>query len=286
MQALHELNILEKDFPFRLFFTESIEFPPHWHEAIEVVYVIEGNIDVGVNNELFKLDSKDILIIGMGDVHYYKSNKYWNKIVVIQFDLDFYNTISNYISDRKYSKLLLSKTRKFDYKEHYNVHKELENQIISLIEEYNKKLDGYKMAIKARLLDILVLLLRNIDNYICSVEKIKKHFAKLERLEKIFDYIENNYHKDISLDEIAQVANYSTFHFTRFFKQVTGMTFSQYLSIYRIKRAEWLLINKNLSIAEIAMNTGFNSIKTFNRVFKNIKGCSPTEYKKQYLRND
>jgi AraC-like DNA-binding protein len=70
------------------------------------------------------------------------------------------------------------------------------------------------------------------------------------------------------------------YHFTRFFKDTTGMTFWQYLNNYKVSKAVNLLINTSDSISEIAFNSGFNSIKTFNRVFKQVKGCSPSEFRK------
>ena len=110
-------------------------------------------------------------------------------------------------------------------------------------------------------------------------EKSRK-LGRLERLEQVFEYVDNNYDRPISLDQIARVANFSIYHFTRFFKETTGMTFGEYLNSYRIKKAEAYLEDAQNTITEIAFKSGFNSIKTFNRVFKHQKGCSPSEYRK------
>jgi AraC-like DNA-binding protein len=103
---------------------------------------------------------------------------------------------------------------------------------------------------------------------------------KLEMLDNIFKYIENNYREQINLSEVAKAASFSMYHFTRFFKDATGMTFWQYLNNYRISKAVNYLMNTSDSISDIAYNSGFNSIKTFNRVFKQAKGYSPSQFKK------
>jgi AraC-like DNA-binding protein len=92
--------------------------------------------------------------------------------------------------------------------------------------------------------------------------------------------VEHNYTREITLAEIAGAANFSIYHFARFFKEATGMTFIQYLNNYRISKAIRYLCSTTDPITEIAFQAGFDSIKTFNRVFKQLKGCSPTEYKK------
>lgn len=89
--------------------------------------------------------------------------------------------------------------------------------------------------------------------------------------------------RDITIQEVADVAKYSTFYFTRYFKNATGMTFGRFLSSFRVKVAEKkYLLEEDLTVTDIAFKCGFNSIKTFNRVFfKIIKGCTPTEIRKR-----
>ena len=69
------------------------------------------------------------------------------------------------------------------------------------------------------------------------------------------------------------------FHFTRIFKQCMNMTFYEYLNQKRISKEEELLSTTGESVTEIAMSSGFSSISAFNRTFKSIKGCSPSEYR-------
>jgi AraC-like DNA-binding protein len=160
------------------------------------------------------------------------------------------------------------------------VHEALEEQILGIIGEYNDRRDAYKIAMRARLFDILVILLREIPMQAYSTQERSRNMNRLGRLDNVFRYVEENYTSEITLGKIASVANFSEYYFTRFFKEATGMTFGYYLNNFRVEKAVELLKSEGDAITEIVFKSGFGSIKTFNRVFRQIKGCSPTAYKK------
>jgi len=103
-----------------------------------------------------------------------------------------------------------------------------------------------------------------------------------QKVDKVIDYILSHYDKDIKLEEIAKVANYSLSAFCHFFKARTSKTFIQFLTEVRISRATKLLRNKDLNISQICYESGFNNVSNFNRQFKKRIGLSPTEYKYKY----
>ena len=94
-------------------------------------------------------------------------------------------------------------------------------------------------------------------------------------------YIEANSHEDLSLAIVARQAGMSTFYFCKMFKKVTGVHFARYVSRVRVEKAKNLLLNPNYRVSEIAFEIGFQSLTHFNRIFKNIAGQSPTEYRRQ-----
>jgi AraC-like DNA-binding protein len=95
----------------------------------------------------------------------------------------------------------------------------------------------------------------------------------------VFD---NNYVYDITLEDAAALSGFSKFHFSRLFKEYMNCTFYDYLINQRIKATEVLLTDDRLSITDIALQAGFSSISTFNRTFKQKKGCTPGEYRALY----
>jgi len=94
-------------------------------------------------------------------------------------------------------------------------------------------------------------------------------------------FIEEHHAEDLSLGQVAQAVHTSVFYFCKLFRKVTGLTFTEYLSRTRVEKAKNLLLNPNLRVSEIAYEVGFQSLTHFNRVFKNIVGQSPTEYRTQ-----
>jgi AraC-like DNA-binding protein len=93
------------------------------------------------------------------------------------------------------------------------------------------------------------------------------------------NYVASHQSDPIKLEEIARALNVSRFHFCRSFKQTIGLTFVEYLSRVRIEKAKVLLHNHNLRVSEIAYEVGFQTITHFNRIFRKLVGCSPTEYR-------
>lgn len=287
MEALFQKNILEPEFPFSLSFSEgAFSFPHHWHNEIEIVYVIEGKMEIGINSKVYTLQPRDILIVSGGDVHYFINSEGTSKRVIIQFNLSIFDNISSSMNERRFIRHLFDHSKRMSNDWGNQVHYEMEKQIQVLVKEYNEAKAGYKLALKARLYDLVVVLLRKVPLEAFNNDEDSKQREKLKRLESVFQFVENNFNQPITLEEAAAKAGFSLYHFTRFFKDSIGITFGQYLSNYRITKAEWHLMNEDGSITEVAFLSGFNSVKTFNRIFKRLKGCSPTVYiKKQNMRS-
>ncbi len=100
-------------------------------------------------------------------------------------------------------------------------------------------------------------------------------------VERAKDYITQHQSENLTLSQVAQAVNTSTFYFCKVFKKATGINFTDYVSRIRIEKAKNLALNPNLRISEIAFEVGFQSLTHFNRVFKKITGMSPTEYRAQ-----
>lgn len=279
VEGLHEKDIFTREFPFRLEDNTEADFtyPVHWHAAIELLYVEKNSLNITVNNNEFTLQEKDILFIANGDTHGFYNQNNQGRRIFIQFDSSAFNTLgSNTII-----KPLISNTFRLSSQE-APIYDELSTHIMSIVDSYKNKSFGYQLFLCARIYDILAL----ISNYLLdrvkpqsSTDTVKK-IQGLDKLSEAFKYIEKNFMNDISLADVAKAVGFSEFYFSRIFKDITEKNFSQYLNEYRIKQAEHYLSNSVMSIADIAYTVGFNSIVTFNRSFKSVKGCSPSTYKK------
>nr|WKN35393.1 AraC family transcriptional regulator [Tunicatimonas sp. TK19036] len=103
------------------------------------------------------------------------------------------------------------------------------------------------------------------------------------RLNAVIRFTLNEYHRPITLEEVAEITNLSAPAFCRFFKKRTRKSYVSFLNELRIGKACKLLLDKDLSISEICYNAGFKNISHFNRKFRAILGVTPSEYRKSHL---
>ena len=101
-----------------------------------------------------------------------------------------------------------------------------------------------------------------------------------ERIEAIYNYVQENFKQPISLDEIAKEINMTVPAFCRFFKKLTGLTFTKFVNEFRIAYARKVLAEEHKSIADVCFESGFNNFSHFNKTFKETTGESPSNYRK------
>jgi AraC-like DNA-binding protein len=133
----------------------------------------------------------------------------------------------------------------------------------------------------AHILDLYALIGRNHLQSVYANTNIQpaRQQAYLSVFDHVMRYIDHHYMEDISLDTVAAEAGFSKYHFSRLFKQHTNTTFLHFLCLKRIQAAERLLSSTNRSIAEIALKAGFDSIPSFNRIYRKMRNCTPTQYR-------
>lgn len=279
VDGLHEKGIFADGFPFRLEVNtfDNFDYPVHWHAVIEILYIEKNHFNINVNNREFKLDEGDILFIASGDTHGFSNRNNNGKRIFIQFDSSSLSTFGN----NNIIKALISSTFKISIKD-VPFQESIKEHINSIVENYSKKDFGFELFISARIHDIFAIISKfladriNLENNTGNIKKMQG----MDKLAEAFKFIEANYMNDISLSDVAKAVGFSESYFSRMFKDITEKNFILYLNEYRIKQAELFLMASNMSIADIAYAVGFNSIVTFNRSFKSIKGCSPSVYKK------
>ena len=121
------------------------------------------------------------------------------------------------------------------------------------------------------------------------LEKLRKYGEKQKysyEVQKALGYIRKHYAEKITVEELAEHLEISKGHFSRIFKQQTGVPFVKYLNQYRVDRAEELIRNTNLKVYEIAEKAGIQDYTYFTQVFRSIKGISPSELRRNILSKD
>ena len=272
-----EMPDLDTAFPFRMLMNDGdILTTPHWPREVELIYVTKGTIALGIDDVPYKLSEGEIAFISGGLIHYVLASP-GSERLVYQFDLPYFLAGKQQADLQKVLSDLQPVSPQWK--------SETEASVRHLLEGMNQEIEqrslGYHVALKAQLFQLLTLLIRDIPKRTRSSEKMNKLATKdvLEKLDDIFSYVEANYQEVLTLQDIAAVSGYSSFYFTKFFKKNTGKTFLSFLNDYRIDKAKWLLINSDLPVSEIITQTGFESDKTFYRLFKRSMKMAPLEYR-------
>lgn len=282
IEGLHEKEIFDKNFPFRLLINQDLNFnyPPHWHNAIELIYVLKNDFIVLVNSKKYELREKDILYIPGGDIHEFCSETPTGMRIFINFELSSLNPYAD--MDRIYTQL---RAVRLITPGDADLYPKIESQLQKVLKGQEPGGFAEELYYTARMIDILVLLCRSTPLQV-NMGNLKNEKGKnvgIEKISKSFEFIEKNYMENIHLKDISRAAGFSEYYFSRLFKEITEKNFHQYLNEYRIKKAEALLTDPNYTISEAAYAVGFSSISTFDRLFHQTKGCSPQDFRKLHV---
>lgn len=252
----------------------------HWHEELEILYIVDGSMLLQVDLQSFIVNKGDIIIIPPNLIH--GASCYNNspcKFYAIVFHPSLISSVFNDAIQQNYLEPFFIKTnRKFHYiNSKAEEHTKTLSYITSIIEIFNLKTFGFELLIKAYILQMFYIIIQfhSIENSKLKSEDV----ITTLRIKKILTFLEENYHNPFSLSDWAESISLSKEQFCRIFKKHFNNTPIEYLINYRISKAVDLLINSNLSITDIAFETGFESSNYFTIVFKNKMNSAPREYR-------
>ncbi|NLZ81322.1 MAG: helix-turn-helix transcriptional regulator [Clostridiales bacterium] len=277
LNGTRETVAYNDNFGIRLYLnSEAEDYPIHWHTAVEVIMPIRNQYTVVVNDVKYVLSIGDILILPSGELHELFAPVEGERII-FQFDYSLLNQLNGFDSTFHlfHPCIVLTPT---EYGEMHNTLKQL---LMNIMEEYFGNSPLKEASTYSMLIDFFVILGRSCMNNESRFPNIKsqKQHQYIDKFLQVCNYMNEHCTEEISVDTLASIAGFSNFHFARLFKQFTGTTYYNYLNKHRIMHAEKLLIDPNISVTEVAMRSGFVSLSTFNRLFKQYKKCTPTEYK-------
>lgn len=276
MKAFHENRTYHSTFPFTVIMSNDIDFLAHWHNDLEIVYVFEGSIRMGINSETRILKAGDMAICSSGDIHYYDSKDSSSKIMMVIFNPSLIGFPGGWPLNVRLTSPFMEK-RIAIREEEVRINNRLSLILQELMDEYNQKLEYHEQVIIGLLHEWSGLILRHVPMDKINPQKDKRRITNMKIMQGVLEYLDVNYMHPITLADAARQANMSLFYFSRFFKSLSGMSYIAYLSNIRVNQAEQLLLTTDKSILDIALECGFTNIRTFNRVFKQIKQRTPSE---------
>lgn len=256
---------------------EADDYPPHWHIQGEIIAPLVNSYQVTVSGQVLELSPGDVLIIASGELHSIRAPGAGTRYIV-----NFSTGMLEQLPDLAF---ILSLTRPyilFSASVSSGITTELVELLRRVESEYNSGTEMFRDAAICSLLTRFFLL---AGRYAVNVEKFQsltppKRQEYVNRFVSVCDYINNHCTENLTLEQVSEQAGFSKYHFARLFRDLTGTTVHNYLTNRRILYAQSLLADKSVSITEVSMRSGFNSLATFNRIFKRQVGRTPTEYRK------
>lgn len=267
-----------KDLPINLYLADIREKPLYWQDSIQIVFVLQGSVDVGVENEIYTLNEREIEIINSNEV-YSINSKEKNLVLVLQIDPNFFE---RYYEDAKEVFFYTdSPEKKNQESEKYQI---LRRYISIILYETLSKIDDYEDQIEENLLETMYHLLNNFHYlyYEGEGETLRDDEEQMERYHRIVKHLSNNYMNKVSLQDIAEKEFLSSQYLSYKIKNILGHGFNEFLNQIRVEESTKLLLDTDKKISEISEDVGFSHIRYYNKHFKLHYKLTPLQYRKKY----
>lgn len=254
-------------------------FESHWHNALEILQPLENHYDAAANGMRFHLLPGDLLIIPPGILHELTAPDSGKRFIYL-FDISLISRLKSFSGIQA----MLNQPLYITPECHPQLNRDIRQDLSRIRDEYFNQTEYGELVSFSLLLNIFVRLgyhrLSNSSPFPNTRQNKQKEYVR--KLNGLLDFIDGHYMEELDLTEIAAEMGFSKYHFSRLFKQYTDFTFCDYIANRRIRAAQALLAVPDLSITEVALESGFLSISTFNRLFKKQTGCTPSEYRARH----
>lgn len=258
----------------------AFNVPYHWHNEIELLYFVEGEFNINLNDTMIHAKPGELYFINSQELH---QISVLNNLPSLHHAIVFSPEILGFelydYCQSYYIGPLINKTLKFPTKlEDGPIKEAIVKEFKEAVFSYRNKVTGWPITVKASLLKIISYLIQE-NLMLTPTANSDKDSYKITLAKKIITYIQTNYESKITIDELAQIANMSPQYFCKFFKSIFGKTAIEYINEYRIEKACELLQNKETKIMEICFTVGFENFSYFIKKFKEFKQCTPSIYR-------
>jgi AraC-like DNA-binding protein len=250
----------------------------HYHPEVELIFVCGGSGKRQIGSNISYFTEGDLVLMGSNLPHCGMTNENTKNDyeMVIQFKPDFLGeTIWELPEMQRIVNLLEKSKAGIVFSE--NVKKTIGKKIVEMHESSS-------LERLVKFIEILDALASTQDYRILNAGKyyLQTQVEDNERINIIFNYVKDHFKEQITLEEIADLANMKVPSFCRYFKKITNKTFTQFVNEYRITHSLKLLAEQPLSITEVCFESGFNNFSYFNKTFKEYIKKTPSQYRKEF----
>lgn len=257
MPIFHQPHNSMGNHAYNVFVYDDVDYNLHFHKNYEFIYVMEGQITCCVNNRSQRVSEGEFALCLSNEIHSVKTNGH-SRVWIGVFSEDFI---------REFKKFQKGKTGvDFKFRCEKSVHEYLMRHLVQL------QLRDVFM-IKSCLYALCGEYLRQIP-----LKEIDDKQAAI--MSDVIAFVEDNYKRAVSLKSLADALGYEYCYFSKMFNRLFSMSFNDYLNTYRFNEACNMLTETEATVTDIAYESGFQSIRSFNHTFKRLAGVSPSEYRK------
>lgn len=255
----------------------------HYHDHFEIYYQLSGERYYFIKDRSYYVKKGDIVLINTYELHktVHVGTKAYERIL-INFTPEYISKLVSSITDIDLLQCFYKSSPVLNLSPKEQLF--IESLLFRMLREKKEELTGFETYSRISLIELLITLSRispkQKNNYLAFPSSLHK------KISDVTTYINEHFNEDISLNSVATKFYMNPYYLCRTFKDVTGFNFTQYLNTVRIRASEELLLTTTLSILEIATATGYTNSTHFGRVFKQVLGTSPLQYRKLHKSED
>ncbi len=269
MKIIHEQIQTNAALPmrFHIYSTEGELIPMHWHNSMEIVYILDGSMDVTVKDHITRLFSGDFTIINSREIHGTHCTRP-TKVFLLQLP---YRFLKEHIPE-------------YDFVRFRNFSSQFsfpgENSLKPIFDQMATLFSSTSTESRLRLTSLLYSLLAELTaGYMVRLtENAKSKSDKnFQRLSFLMEYVESHYREPLGIADAASLLHLEEAYFCRFFKKYMGQTFLEYVNSLRLRHITDDMLHTDLPLMEILEKHGFHNYKVFSRLFKEAYGVTPRQ---------
>ncbi len=269
---------------------EPVSQPAHYHDFLELEYVISGKGIHRVGNVEIEVGSGYVFFTNFDTPHCFLSQSEKDPIILYNcvfqpetlsnVGLDFASFVS-VANDRLFKIIFPQESKDTSYLGVFDYTFELKHIFETMFHEYTAQKEGYNSVLLGCLIQLLICFMRLYET---QYTHSTSHSIKEKYLTNILQYIQTHYTESLSLQELASIALLSPNYLCKVFKDVTGRSISEYIQQLRLKKVCDLLETYDYSLEEIAQEVGYQNAGYLSRVFKKEYGQTPSEYRRKIVK--
>ena len=251
--------------------TSHFDTSAHIHREVEMLYIKDGSAEISVSDRRYSVVAGELVFVNPMDVHSIKADKsssYHQRCICFDSSLIMEKSLRDELTSGGVTII-----------EHHSAKSESTRIITELFDKLFESVEENSEALLLESVAYVSLIFANLkrDNLLVSKTGKTKKSCFIRRTQ---DYLSVHFNEQISSQDISKELFYNQSYFCRLFRENYGVSFLDYLMLYRVSIAKMMLSTETVSISEIAERVGFLDASYFSRCFKKIVGTSPVEYRK------